>query len=149
MAGLYQSNAMSDYNLQSLYGFRFTAKQTLNKYSDTGRNLIGTVKSGEMVGTLYSYVQRNNDLWLMFYDTYKNPFYVKYIPYSIDAKDLKQQGALTALQELEKQREKEMGAFELFMHKYFFKIMTAFVILIAVAGLSKNPQLLKKVRYAK
>jgi len=113
------------YSVEKLIGNIFKAKTSVPVYRSVyAKKAFYTVPAGGNIGTLYSWIEKNGVIWFMFYDSKKKPYYVKHIEGSgqIDASSFKTQGVKTVEEATKEQQQKEkesnMGQFELFISKY-------------------------------
>lgn len=104
-------------------------------YPEAPQQVVSTYQPGDRVGTVYSYVLRNEQVWWMMGT---NGPYVKHEPGMFDLDALEQQGALTSKQE---QREKQLataGIIEKYMLKAWWgiqdnkKLQTAMYIAVGI-----------------
>lgn len=136
------------YSLASLVGKPLLAKTATKLYrnpTDTSTN-YASVKAGQTLGVLYSWVNPNantNSLWFMFYDSQNKPYYVKYRIDLVDRDDLARQGIKDVETETKEKKEKEeresKGAVQFYIEKYApFLIAAVFVIPIAKQIIDKK-----------
>lgn len=69
-----------------------------------------TVKKGQPIGKLYSWLSPNanrDSIWLMFYDVYNKPFYVKMETGKFSLSKLIEQGAISVKEQIELEKQKD------------------------------------------
>ncbi len=69
-----------------------------------------TVKKGQPIGKLYSWLSPNSNrdsIWLMFYDVYNKPFYVKMETGKFSLSKLIEQGAISVKEQIELEKQKD------------------------------------------
>jgi hypothetical protein len=121
---------MPQFNLPQLYDKTFYAKSKVGIYAHpNAQKPYRFIKPGEVVGVLYSYVNKNG-IWFMFYDANKKPYYTKSKPglYSFEA--IKAQGAKTVEEERAEKKDAQLydkSKLEYFIHKYGLWVLGATV----------------------
>lgn len=99
------------YDIEDIIGKTLYPRYTVDVYNNTpsnGGKKIGSVKSGNPAGVVYSWVTDKNTkaLWWQFSDG-KTFYYIEHAVGRFDVKSLKQQGVLTTEQKIEEQKKKE------------------------------------------
>lgn len=123
-------------NADEVIGLDLYAAKTVTAYDypDEPRTVVATYQPGDRVGTVYSYVLRNEQIWWQF----ENGQHVKHEVGLFDFEAFEEQGGKT-LKEIE--REKQLltaGVVEKYMLKAFWAIQDskkAQIVLYVVAGL--------------
>ncbi len=144
--------AVNDYDIIRVGGGNYTANQIVDKtiranketklYSNTSGKgtVVGTVKAGESIGKVYSYLRADQSgdgrSWLMFESSTYNKYY--YVPNeAVSSTGLKEQGSLTIDAELKAEADaklKEESPIEYYIKKYAIKV----IIAVGVIVLSKT-----------
>lgn len=117
-----------EYSANQIVDKQITANATTKLYKGTpGSGVIGEVKAGQVIGKVYSYVKASQSQdgrsWLMF-DTGKDFFFVP--NENASGNILKDQGALTLKDEIEKEKEEELlrtNPIEYYIKKYALKVL--------------------------
>lgn len=68
---------------------------------------VYTVKPGETVGVVYSWVSRDGSIWWEYYDSNKNAYYTKHEPGTYDIKSLEAQGTISLEQQQDETKKDE------------------------------------------
>lgn len=93
------------FSADDIIGKTLTAKQPVNIYRyDNWETPVYTVKAGQPVGVVFSYLAPNDtrpELLWMFYDANKKPYYAKHKAGAYSVKSLKEQGVLTEQEQAE------------------------------------------------
>lgn len=134
--------AVSDYDTITIGGKTYTVNQLIDKtiiaaketklYSNpSGKGtVVGTVKAGQPIGKVYSYIKPNNTTsdgrsWLMFDSSTYNKSY--YVPNeAASGAGLKEQGTKTVTEELKDEADKKLkdeSPLEYYIKKYAGKII--------------------------
>ncbi len=101
------------YSASQVVGKTLIAKRIVDVYNKvpdmTGSQKIAGVKAGLPVGVVYSWVQNSNDksLWWQFQNPNGTFYYVQHQPGYFDIDALRQQGALSTLEQIELEKQKE------------------------------------------
>ena len=103
---------MNDFNISQLLGLQVTAGKPVNVYLSIFEEPILSVPTGSPLGTLFSYVVRDNVLWWMIDNSTYGTYYVKDSPGVFNEVDLMAQGAQTNEQLIEQLQEEESGFFD-------------------------------------
>ncbi len=102
----------NSYSAAQIIGKDLIAKKSveLKRLPDTNAKTIYTVKPGQPVGNVYSYIGGDGvQLFWMFYDSKGKAYYVEHQPGLFDIAVLKDQGALTVAEEQKKKEKAESG----------------------------------------
>lgn len=101
------------YSAAQILGKTLIAKRIVDVYNRVpdmgGSKIIAGVKTGQPVGVVYSWVQNSIDksYWWQFRNNDGTFYYVKHAPGYFDIDALKQQGALSTLEQIEAEKKKE------------------------------------------
>jgi hypothetical protein len=113
------------------------AKGTVDVYNVPNGKVFKQILDGGIVGTVYSWVTSNGEIWWMFYNTYGIPYYVKHDSNKLSLRELP-----AILKQIEdKQITEEIsqkGALNYYLQKYLPWIAGAVVIAIAFPAIYKN-----------
>jgi hypothetical protein len=96
------------YSADQIIGKNLIAKKSveLKRLPDTNAKTIYTVKPGQPVGNVYSYIGGDTTaLFWMFYDSNGKTYYAEHQPGIFDIGVLKDQGVLTVAEETKKKEE--------------------------------------------
>lgn len=137
---------MATYNLSELINKTIRAKSNVQLYrsANDNANPYATIKSGQPVGVLYSYINPSGNtksLWFMFYDGNNKPYYAKYLQGSVDESNLKAQGVVSTEQKTKEAsdmaKKESDGLFQFYIEKYVPYI---------IAGLFLIPLIKEKIK---
>lgn len=137
---------MKQYSLAQLIGKTLYAKKNVPLFSTTASTKpFATVKPGNYIGVLDSWIEKNGVLFLLFKYGAGNQFVIKYEPGLIDTNNLAGQGAKTIEQEKKAEDQKVLlesgltGKIEYFITKYGLYLIGAIIAGQAIKGyLSKK-----------
>jgi hypothetical protein len=139
---------MAQYSLAELVGKPLTAKNATKLYRTASNSAksYASVKAGSSLGTLFSWLNPNENrsvIWFMFYDTFNKPYYVPYNKNLVDLNALKQQGIKTVDEITKDEKNKkdfeEKGAVRFYLEKYApYLIGAIFLIPIAKKIIDKK-----------
>lgn len=120
---------MSDtiYSADQIVGKSLYSKREIGIYRNIAnyyKNIapVYVVKQGQHVGLVAGYVQKGSDVWWMFYDSSKIPYYTLHKSGDYDLSALKEQGAKSAAQEAKEAEEKEKDKDKKWYEKLFDSI---------------------------
>ena len=110
------------YSVDQLINKKITIQRPVKVYRNPyTKTPLYTNRAGQSLGTVYSWVTNKNtgDVWLMFYDASKKPYYVntKELAGAVDTKELKQEGAKTTT-EIYKEEQKRANPVEFYIKQY-------------------------------
>jgi len=110
------------YSIDQLINKRITLQRPVAVYRNPAdAKPIYTNRAGQSVGVVYSWVtnKKTGDIFLMFYDTNKKPYYVntKDLAGAVDTKELKQEGAKTTT-EIFKEEQKKANPVDFYIKQY-------------------------------
>lgn len=100
------------YSAAQIVGKSMVARENieLKRFPLDSAKSVFTVKAGDTVGTVYSYVQGAfATVWWVFLDSKGKEYYAKHEKGAFDVQALKDQGALNVQEETEQQKKKEQG----------------------------------------
>lgn len=158
--------AVADYDQITVGGKKYTVNQIIDKsvvasketklYSNASGTgtVVGTVKAGQPIGIVYSYIKPNQASsdgrsWLMFESTYNKFFYVP--NEVVSGSGLKEQGIKTVTEEIKAEelaKERQADPFAYYIKKFgvpALLIVGAIIILNGVAKESVKGLINKKV----
>lgn len=121
-----------------IVGRKMYAKRNVYGYNlpDKPNRIIKTFQPGQLIGTVYSWVQRPDGLYWMF-DIGNVIVYVKHVTGSLDVPELP-----TIIAEIEKKAEKEkfdqLGPIRYYVEKYGKYIVGAVVLAIIIPTLRRK-----------
>ena len=111
------------------------AKKNIDKL-DLSRKKIGQFKSGDFVGNIYSWIERDGAIYWLFKPTYGNDYLVKHDPYGFkltneirDAIEIEDAKREKEKQDLLKQ---EKGAISYYIEKYGIWVLGAVLASVAL-----------------
>jgi hypothetical protein len=137
---------MPTYTLSEIIGKTLYAKKEVPLYKNTfSKKPYAVVKPGNYIGVLWSWLEENNNIWLIFKYGANGQFLVKMEPGLIDTSNLAEQGAKTIKQEKKAEDQKALlesgltGKIEYFIKKYGLYLIGAIIAGQAIKGyLSKK-----------
>jgi hypothetical protein len=117
-------------------GKNLYAKGNVDVYDYPNGKLINRFTNGYLIGTVFSYIINNGQIYWQFYDNARKPYYVKHITGNLELRELP---------ELIKQVEDEAikneiakkGAVNYYLQKYLPYIVGAIVISFVLPAISK------------
>jgi len=153
---LFGLGAAADYDLIRIGGGTYTANQLLDKSIRANRDtklykhtsltapIVGTVKAGEIIGKVYSYIKAtepgaNGRSWLMFGDSFETTFYVP--NELVSNTGLQEQGTKTVTQEVKEEQDaqkKQDSPTEYYLSKYGTKALLIIGGIVVAATIGKQ-----------
>lgn len=148
--------AVADYDQITIGGKTYTVNQIIDKTVVAGKDVtlysnpsgkgsvVGTVKSGQPIGIVYSYIKPSNATsdgrsWLMFETTYNKFFYVP--NEAVSGTGLKEQGTKTVVQEIkeeEAERLRKEDPAGYYLKKYALPALLIIGLIVIVGGIAKE-----------
>lgn len=123
-------------------GHNLYAKQTVKGYSGNLTTVVKTFQAGQLIGNIYSWIERPDGIYFMFYASAQdyanfNPFYVKMVPAQLNFPD--GPGILAAkAAALEQKKKEEEGLFQYYFEKYAPWLVGAGVVAIALPSVVRS-----------
>lgn len=98
---------MSTFNASDIVDKTLIAKIPLNAYTrpSTSSKVYATYKAGQTVGVVYSWIESGSNLYWMFYNGKKVPYYVPHAEGKFSISSLKDQGVKTTAQKTKEAEE--------------------------------------------
>jgi len=111
--------------------------------------VVHTVDPGLRVGEVYSWIEikpgeRKNIYW-MFYDSNKKPYYAEHIPGRFSESELREQGALTVKEEIKEKKQQDETTKQFIERLFKYAMVTGGLFLLGKAVL---PEIFKSRRSA-
>jgi hypothetical protein len=138
---------MPTYTISEIIGKTLYAKKEVPLYKNSLATTkpYAVVKPGNYIGVLWSWVEQDNIIWLIFKYGANGQFLVKMEPGLIDTSNLAEQGVKTVEQEKKADDQKKLlesgftGKLEYFIQKYGLYLIGAIIAGQAIKGyLSKK-----------
>lgn len=108
----------------------------LKRYAQASAPAVYTVKSGNVVGIVYSWVMDGPTLYWAFYDQNGNPYYAEHRPGRFSVAALQQQGAQT-LEDIKEEKEKAENPISYTISKILTPVAWAAVAFFAIKAFQK------------
>lgn len=125
------------YSVADLIGKTLFAKEEIPLYRTTGayyagQNPIYMVKPGQAIGVMDTWLQIGQDMWFLYYDSYKNLYVSKFESGKYDSKKMQAQGVKTEQQKVKEAEQAGLKWWEKIFNKENLFI-TGGIILAATA----------------
>jgi hypothetical protein len=128
---------MPEISADKIIGKTLYAKKKLEKLT-SGLTPIGTIPAGGLVGVVYSYIQRNGNVYWQFRDSFGNFYYVKHTADSFTFSG----GVRSAFEQQTIEKEKDIiqqkGAIPFYIEKYGKWILGSIVAVSLFTAYLKN-----------
>jgi hypothetical protein len=128
---------MPEITADKIIGKTLFAKKQLDKLNfDLVK--IGTFAKGSSVGVVYSYIQRNGNVYWMFYDSFNKPYYILQTADSFVFSGGVSEALMQQQIDKEKQLKDQKGAIPYYIEKYGKFILLYGIAAYLVATYIKN-----------
>jgi len=133
---------MPTVSADKIIGKSLVAKVTIGKLNGALIK-IGTFPAGSNIGNVYSYIQRNGQLYWMIQPTYGDPFYVLHGPGRFEINE----GIKDAIKDQQNEREREQRESEIAAKgavPYYIEKYGKFILLVVAGAYIINTYIKKK-----
>jgi len=129
--------ASTNISADKVLGKYLYAKGTVKVYDYPNAQIIRSITNGGLVGQVSSWVlDQNGQLFWLFYDNAKKPYYVKHITGNLDLKELPTLIKQVETEAINNEIAKK-GAVNYYLQKYLPYIVGAVVIAFVLPAISK------------
>ena len=128
---------MPEVTADKIIGKNLYAKKRIDKLNLSLKK-VGEFKAGDNVGIVYSYIQRNGNVYWLFKPAYGSQYLVKHDSTAFQLTQAVKQAIEKQKTEVEKEIKEEKGAVSYYIEKYGIWVLGTYLAAVALSGYFKN-----------
>ena len=128
---------MPEVTADKIIGKNLYAKKRIDKLNLSLKK-VGEFKAGDNVGIVYSFIQRNGNVYWLFKPEYGSQYLVKHDSTSFQLTEGVKQAIQTQKAEIEKQIKEEKGNVSYYIEKYGVWVLGTYLAAVVLTGYFKN-----------